>query len=458
MQSQLINGEFANNTFGGGSEETVLGTGVLVLAVLAILLIFVVRRKLILAPLLFGLFLLPNGQTLVLAGLHLYVSRVLIIAGITRAIVSRKPTMPLWGTGYTALDKFFIAWAILRALAFVLRYGEMGAIVNQAGGLLDTLGGYFLIRSLIQDEEDCRRTLKLLSVIASILAVTTLYEKLFGVNLYGFLTAALIHPEVRNGSIRAQGPFHHAILSGTFGATLLPLFVWLWKSKQARAAGLVGMIASTVIPVTAASSTPVSAYLAAILAICCWPLRRSMRLIRWAFVIGVIILNFAMNAPVWWVIEHIDLAGGSAGEHRAELIDNFFRHFGDWWLIGTSDNASWGYEMWDVSNQYVAEGEAGGLATFACFLAMLYLAYKWVGIRRQRSAGNRTEEWRYWLMGSALFSHNIAFLGISYFDQTRFSWFALLAIITASTRPLSGRTAIAAPEQHSTQMMAPAWS
>ena len=443
MQSldNLQNGEVANNTFGGGASETVLGVGVAVLAVLAIVLVLVVRRKLVLGPLMFAIVLLPFGQTLVLGGFHLFAYRILVLVGLLRAVTSRTSRGSLFGTGRNSLDTFFILWAIFRAMAFVLRFREMGAILNQAGFLWDAIGGYLLMRFLIQDDEDCLRLTKILSAIAAVLAVTMLYEKLYDVNLYGFLTAAPIIPEIRNGSIRAQGPFHHAILAGTFGATLLPLFIWLWMSKKARLLGLLGMLASTVITVTAASSTPVSAYLAAIISICCWPLRRSMRLIRWGFVIGVVMLNFAMHAPVWWALEHVDLAGGSAGEHRAELIDNFIRHFGDWWLIGTSDNASWGFEMWDISNQYVSEGEVGGLATFICFASMLYLGYKWIGISRGRSAPDRTREWQFWLLGATLFSNCVAFMGISYFDQTRFYWYALLALISVTTGPLVRRTA-----------------
>jgi hypothetical protein len=150
-----------------------------------------------------------------------------------------------------------------------------------------------------------------------------------------------------------------------------------------------------------------------------------------------------MHAPVWWALEHIDLAGGSAGEHRAELIDNFVNHFGDWWLIGTSDNASWGYEMWDQSNQYVAEGEAGGLATFISFLALLCIAFKSIGKSRQFSARDRKEEWFFWLLGAALFTHTFAFFGISYFDQTRYSFYALLAIISVTSTTQTRQPALA---------------
>jgi hypothetical protein len=285
---------------------------------------------------------------------------------------------------------------------------------------------------LIADDKDVRRTIKILAWVAAILAITMLYEKVRDVNVYGMIAGHPIIPEIRDGSIRAQGPFHHAILAGTFGATLLPLFFWLWWSGRSRTLGIIGMIASTAITFCAASSTPVSAYLAATLGISAWPLRKYMRTLRWGLVIGVLALNFAMHAPVWWLLAHVDLAGGSAGHHRAELVDNFVNHFGDWWMIGSKDYANWGFLMKDISNQYVAEGETGGLASFICIIAVITLTFKRIGIARKLLQGQR-EEWCFWLLGAAFFSHTVAFFGISYFDQSKYAWYALLAMITAAT-------------------------
>ena len=78
-----------------------------------------------------------------------------------------------------------------------------------------------------------------------------------------------------------------------------------------------------------------------------------------------------MKAPVWMIIGHIDLTGGSWADHRAYLIDLFIRHIGNWWLLGTNANLNWGWDMWDTANQYVEEGYGGGLAAFICFLGLI---------------------------------------------------------------------------------------
>jgi hypothetical protein len=224
-------------------------------------------------------------------------------------------------------------------------------------------------------------------------------------------------------------------LAGTFGATLIPLFFLLWKSGKSRVLAALGAVAATIMVLTSQSSTPALAYAAGILGICMWPLRNHMRALRWGIVAALVGLHLVMKAPVWFLIQRVDVIGGSSGYHRAMLVNDFIMHFKDWWLIGTTENARWGFNMWDLCNQFVAEGEVGGLATFICFVALICMCFSRIGTARKAVEGDRAKEWYFWILGSALFAHVVAYFGISYFDQTRFAWFALLAIITAATAP-----------------------
>jgi len=145
----------------------------------------------------------------------------------------------------------------------------------------------------------------------------------------------------------------------------------------------------------------------------------------------LIFLHLVMKAPVWALIGRTDLISGSSGYHRFVLVDQFIRRFGDWWLMGTKDNASWGWDMWDSANQYVAIGVDAGLFPLLCFVAAIVFGFKYLGIARKASMRNKREELFRWALGAALFSHLIAFVGISYFDQTVVAWYGLLAMISA---------------------------
>jgi len=435
--------------FGGGESGTMLHPVVLGAMLLTIVLMLTLRRRYVVVPFLFTVLLTPIGQNLYVLGTHVFVLRILILVGWIRiAWTTLSRGTDLVPGGFKFIDKAFMLWAICRASAIILFYQASGALINQGGFLWDALGGYFLLRYLIRDKEDILRTIKAFAVIASVLAISMANEKLRGQNLFGFLggAAILIVPLVRDGAIRAQGAFEHPILAGTFGATLTPLFFLLWKDGKSKLLAVLGMVASLIIVLAAAASTALSAYLAGILALCFWPIRERMRLFRWGIVIVLVSLHLVMKAPVWMLIARVDLVSGNSGYHRAELIDQCIRHFGDWWLIGTDNNWNWGLEMGDVGNQFVGEAVSGGLATLICFIAMISWSFGRIGTARRSLRGKRRPEWFVWSLGAALFAHIVAYFGISYFDQTAFAWYTLLAMIPVATSAVATPTFKAIPK------------
>jgi hypothetical protein len=424
-----------NFYFGGGTAETMMHPIVLVAMILSILFVLVLPRKYLIVPFLCSAILIPMTQTLVIGGVHFFALRIIMLfAWIRIAVAKFSSSEKLIGGGLGALDIAFLLWALLRTFTFLLRFSLQAApLINQAGFLWDVLGAYFILRYAIQDHDDIRMAIKTLAIVASILAVCVLNEKFRYQNIFGYLGGIPVTPGFREGSVRPMGPFSHALLMGAFGATLLPLCFWLWNDGKSRMVSVCGAISSTIITMASASSTPLMAYAAGVFAMCLWPLRKRMRPLRWGIVIGLIGLQLVMKAPVWFLITHIEVIGASSGYHRAMLIDQFVRHFGDWWLIGTNMNADWGWDMWDLSNQFVAEGEAGGLATLLCFIAVISICFSWIGKARKASEGDRTKEWSMWLLGAAMFSHVVAFFGVSYWDHMHVVWMALLSIIAVGT-------------------------
>jgi CDP-diglyceride synthetase len=90
--------------------------------------------------------------------------------------------------------------------------------------------------------------------------------------------------------------------------------------------------------------------------------------------------------------------------------------------------------MWDTSNTYVDVAVQGGIASLAVFISVLVYGFKSVGISRKRSeVCDRRQAVAIWALGCALFANSVAFIGISYFDQTIVMWYALLAMLTTAT-------------------------
>ena len=425
-------------SYGGGAGSSVLHPLVLALMILAIILIAALPRKYVVMPFLFSLLMIPAGQQLFVAGIHLFVFRILILVGFARLIASHfTSTEETLAGGFSSLDKVFLAWAICRAAAPIFLFKQGGAVVNSLGFLWDALGCYFFLRFLIRDQEDVNRIIKLFSVVAMIIGLAMVREHFTGIDSFGFLGGIRAVLEVRNGTPRAQGPFQHALLAGTFGATLPPLFFWLWRGVKSKILAIIGMIGCTLMATLTMCSSPVLVYAAGIGALLLWPLRDRMRTLRWGLVGLCALLQLVMKAPFYFAIAHIDLVGGSNSWYRAALIDDFVRNFGSWWLIGTTSNLSWADgAMWDACNQFVAEGVAGGIVTLVLFIAMISICFSWLGTARKSASGDTQKEWFYWILGATLFAHVVGFFGIDYFDQSRFTWYALIAMIGAVAAPV----------------------
>jgi hypothetical protein len=435
MQARL---DFNQRDLGHGAPDTILHPVVAVALVVTIALILWRPRKYAIASILLCIFLVPRGQEVLLLGAHLYVCRILVLTGFIRAKLGKFRA----AGGWNAVDKLFVVWLSYRVFASIVTNWP-NDIAAQVGFLLTAICGYFLFRCLFQGENDLIAATKALAVVAVILGLCMVYEHQFGINPFGtYLGGAPTLPLTRDGTVRAQATFGHSILAGCFGATLIPLFVWLWK-KKLRVPAAAGIVGSTLMVLTANSSTPVLAYVAGLLGILLWPFRRSMKAVRWGIVIVLVAMAMAMNAPVWFVIAHINVIGGSGGYDRAFLIDNCMRHFEYWWLIGTNQNANWGYDMWDMSNQFVAEAETGGIVTLICFIAIITKCFGRLG--GMRKLVSLKQQWLYWCLGSIMLANIFAFFGVAYWDQTQIWWFAFLAMICAVTVPpaASGLTATA---------------
>lgn len=423
--------------FGGGVAETVLNPVVLLAIIIACMFICFGGRQKALIAFLTTSILIPIDQVLVLGGVHFPMLRVLALAGFVRVMRERRSAKNwLFAGGMNRLDWAVILLAFLTAVNSVLLFREVGDFVYQAGNLCTIMGTYLLLRVLVRSEEDVLCVIRTLACIAGFIAVIMVSEVATGHNPYAILggarAAAYSHLVERDDRYRAQGPFGHSILAGTCGAVMVPLFVALWwRSRKFHRYAVIGVVGGTAMTVACNSSTPILGWAAGIFALCLWPVRRTMQAVRWAVVVLAIILQLVMKHPIWHLIVDIDITGGSSSWHRYMLIDQCIHHFKDWWLIGVQSTASWGWDMWDTANQYVATCDDSGLLPFLLFLAVLTYGFRYLAQLRRAAEGDPRRARFVWGLSSALFAHAVAFFGISYWDQTQVVWYTQLVMISA---------------------------
>lgn len=421
--------------FGGGGE-TYVHPIVAIAMVVVFVAMFAVNRRKVIVPFLAASFLIPMDQVLVVGPFHFQMLRLLVMFGCIRiAIVKFSSGLPVFPGGFKAIDKVVTLWAVMTAIDVVLLWKDSAALINQLGLLYTVLGIYVVLRCFIRDREEVELAIRTFAWIAILMGIMMSLERITGRNPYVILggprawtRAALMN---RDGKFRATGSFQHPILAGAFGSVLIPLFIAI-KKRYGKTA-VFGIIGATVMVIASNSSTPLSAYGAGLFAFAFWKWRDRMRPIRWAVLLGLITLHLVMKAPVWALIARIDFTGGSSSYHRFMLVDQCIRHFGDWWLVGTKNFADWGWDMWDLANQYVAIADTSGLIPLALFIAMIVYGFKFLGRARNAIVGDKRSEFFLWSLGAALFANLIAFMGISYYDQTMVVWYALLAMISAAS-------------------------
>lgn len=408
-------------------NQTVLHPlGLLAVLILGIACFTLPRRHAAIPFLILACFVSP-AQRLIVATLDFHLLRLLVLAGWCRVLARGEYRDLRW----IRLDSLVLAWGLVGAAIHVMRVGSVGAFIFRAGQTYDIVGMYLFFRCVIRDWRDVTALVRVAALVAIPMVALFAVEKATGRNGFSFFGGVPAITSIREGRLRCQGPFPHPILAGCYFAAWLPL-VWALRKRQGgQLLAVSGFAAMTGIIVTTASSTPVSGFLAAGLAIAGWSLRRHMRVVRWSTLFTLIGLHLVMKAPVWHLISRLSFSRGSTSYHRFLLIDNAIRHFDEWALLGLNDTSHWGHAMYDLTNQYVREGVVGGFLALVLFVAMLATAFSLVGSLWRSEPHSPYRQQLAWGLGAALFVHCVMFLAISisHSQQNLMGFFVVLAAI-----------------------------
>jgi hypothetical protein len=409
------------------------------LALLMGMLLLCVPRRHALLPVIVLICFETMGQRVMIAGLNFTMIRLLLLFGVVRVVLRRE--VKLGGT--TPIDRAMLWWVLSSIVTYTLLWRTRDALVNRLGMAYDALGLLFLFRVLVRDLDDMGMAIRHFARCSVILAACMLYEKFTAHNPFAALGGVEPITVVRDGTLRCQGPFAHPILAGTFGGSLVPLFLGL--RAQRRGDGLlvmVGLAAALTIVVCAGSSGPLVALMIALLGWSLFFMRENMAVVRRALLFTVIALHLVMSAPVWFLLGRMTVFDGSTGYHRSILVDHAIHHFPDWALIGIYSTANWGFHMFDVTNNYVLQAVQGGLVTLILFLLVIVRGFSAAGAAVKRwGDGQRAEQKLAWALGCALLFHCVNYVSVVYFDQNIVCWYLLLGML--ATISMIAREALA---------------
>ncbi|MBI2924459.1 MAG: hypothetical protein HYY24_02010 [Verrucomicrobia bacterium] len=379
------------------------------------------------------------GANFELGAVSVFPVRVLILVGVVRGI-SRSEFR---GFRFTGADRIMLAFGIFCLISSVFHAGVSAAFIFRAGLLMDTWGVYFLFRNWIRSWEEFPFFVTTLLFILIPLACFMSVEKLTGKNLFHYVSGLALEPELREGRSRARGPFRHPIIAGTVAAAWLPLVFALWGTH--RKVVLIGSAASFLVVVACASSGPLMTLGAALGALYAWRFRSHLRALLWGAAVGVLLLQLAMQSPIWHIMTKIDLVGGSTGWHRAKLIDSAILYWKEW-VIGGTDHTrhwmpsgiSWSTDHTDITNNYLKMGVIGGLPMMLAFIALILRSFKTLVSAMRAAPESRTDlHFQFWGLGASLFAHSVSMVGVSYFDQAVLAvFYSLVAMIASLSQSL----------------------
>lgn len=392
----------------------------LVLSLAVIVSQFTLPRRWAFLPLVIGTLHFQNVAVVQL-GVAFTITKLVIVAGLFRAM--REGTFAC--SRKQPLDMLVLAWAVWMILSgFAHNPRDHNPITVRLSQIYGYVGSYFYARCFLKSPEDFLRFVKALAMVVAPLALVVLYEKLAMNNIYEWLGQGGQEITVRNGRMRATGAFSNPILLGTFGATASVLMASLYRTDKRWS--ILGGIGCVVIVFCSASSGPIVTMASAMMALTLWRWRTSVGRIRKLVIATFIVLHISMQAPVWYLMARIDLAGGSTGWHRAELITTALNHISEWWLVGTdytrhwiAYGVAWSTEHIDITNHYLYMGIVGGVPLMLLFIAILLKSFQLLGraMRPMRLARN-PNELILWTVGASIFAHCFTFLSVSYYDQS----------------------------------------
>jgi len=403
--------------FQGGAYGTTtlhpIGVTVLVCLVIAV---FSVRRKYAVWPVILMATWIASGQRIMVGSLNFPFLRILLICSVVR-LIARSEYRDI---RFLKLDYIVTAFFVCKFVIFNIAYMNYASFVYVSNLVLDPLCCYFFFRCLMRTWDDFGSVVLAFSLACLPVSLAFLIESATRQNVFYFLGGVPQFTEVREGKLRCQGPYPHPILAGCFWASLCPIIAARWFTPQlSKTLTILAIGGSVICVLLSGSSTPIMGLIFVVIGFAAFPLRMHMTKVRWAILGLMISLQLTLKGNIWSLIAKVNILGGSTGWHRSNLMEQAYNRWHEWFLLGTSSTAHWGWGLWDVTNQYLLEGCRGGFLSMLLFILAIGYSFQLIGrLNKQSIAENDFPNLlNSWSIGVMLFVHLTSFFAVSYFGQ-----------------------------------------
>jgi hypothetical protein len=391
---------------------------------------------------------IPRAQVVELGDIKITAFRLIIAVGVVRGLL-RHERLP---SPFSSMDLAWVLWSMAMVATWTLHTSN--DLAFRVGLVWDYLGAYYLIRLSLSSYADIERLFMMFCAVLIPVALLMLIERHTGENPLGDIGG--LPTQWREGKFRAAGSFSHPILAGTVGATCLLMGLTLWRLRAGF--GILGILTGAAIVYASASSGPMMMTAFGICGLALWRYRARLKGIRWSLLGLALIVQLAMQDPIYFLMAKIDVVGGSTGWHRARLIQASFEHFGEWWLAGTDRTIHWmptgiqaNDQHTDLTNHFLAMGVIGGLPVLVPFVAAVILLIRRVD-REFVGAVEAEDRHQFlaWSVGALMFAHATNFLSANLFDQSIVSFMLLF-----SCAGVIGQRPVLASQQATTSPVPP---
>ncbi len=240
-------------------------------------------RKFATLPFLIGICYITGGPRIEIGPFSFTILRTLITIGFIRILARGEKKHFV----KTPMDLPYYIWLFCFVICGLMLNKSFGNMIEYLGQTYDALGLYFIFRCLVSSKDDLLFLLKEMAIVMIPMALIMLNEKITGRNFFYFLGGVPEFTAVRDGRLRCQGAFSHAILAGTTGAAAVGFAIASWWHDKSKKLLITGMAAGVLIVYFSNSSGPIMTLLQVLFGIMFWKYRYEMRKIMLASVLFI---------------------------------------------------------------------------------------------------------------------------------------------------------------------------